>query len=233
MRTVIPEGLAIVNKWPQMVVTGKRLSARRAKDIIFRTDTSLTSFSEYSWGNNHEWQSWAMKTLGFDLLKDKDGKTEWDVVNEVREKLGIVRTDYVHNTWAASAFIGGPHGWCHPDGKILFTDNIGKWPNLSKVIEDWEKLQDAFPYIDVAGTLMDKESSEDDRQPIISFLVKKGKIEFTTDHDGIHPEFEKEDPMETLIANWGSPNREQGLPDSWIVELGKKTKPLIEAAMNK
>jgi len=234
MRTVIPKDLVISNKWPQMVVTGKPVTVEQAKDIIFRTDTSLTRFSKYGWGNNHRWGEWAQKTLGFDLLREPESdRMDWEIIQEIKNKLGMIETEYVSNTWAASCFIGGPHGWCHPDGKIEFTDNIGKWPSLEAVIEDWEKLQDAFPYIDLAVTLMDKEDCEEDKKPVVSFLVKDGKITFTTDHDNIHQEFDTADKMEDFITRFSSPNREQGLPDSWIIELAKKTKPVIEAELKK
>ena len=38
-------------KWPQMIVTGKRVTVDQAKEIIFRTDSFLSDASDYSGGN--------------------------------------------------------------------------------------------------------------------------------------------------------------------------------------
>jgi hypothetical protein len=40
-------------KWPQMRVTGKKISISRAKEIIFATDTFLTGCS---CGNYQDWE---------------------------------------------------------------------------------------------------------------------------------------------------------------------------------
>jgi hypothetical protein len=45
-------------KWPQMIVTGKPVTVENAKDIIFRTDSFLTSSDEFSGGNNKEFNDW-------------------------------------------------------------------------------------------------------------------------------------------------------------------------------
>jgi hypothetical protein len=248
MKTKIPEGVEIHNKWPQMLVTGKSLTIEQAKDIILRTDSFFLdgAFSKYGGGNNHEWGDWARSVLGTKEWvaleeEDRDKRPSWGEMSEalepIRKKLGHIRTEYVHNTWASSCFIGGPHGWCHPDGRIYYDDNIGKWPSISAVIEDWEKLVEAFPYIEVAVTLFDGEDCEEDKKPITSFVIKDGVINFTDQHDAIHyaPALDKstEALMQRFAMDFNNPLREQGLPDFWIEDLGKVQKPLMQKALKK
>lgn len=45
-------------KWPQMIVTGKPVTIDQAKEIIFRTDSFLTSSDEFAGGNNREFNEW-------------------------------------------------------------------------------------------------------------------------------------------------------------------------------
>lgn len=76
----------------------------------------------------------------------------------------------------SSCFISGSHGWCHPGGTISFVDNVGKWPSVEEIKNDWEILAKAFPFLKMEITLMDKESCEEDSQPVVSMVVRNEEV---------------------------------------------------------
>ena len=236
-------------KWPQCLITGPAVTVEQAKDIIFRTDLFLTSLSKYAGGNNHRWNEWARKELGHDALdyelpqnpSEADYakmRASWDTVDMVRKQLRVVSTEFVGNSWASCAYIFGPHGWCHPSGKIYFCDNVGKWPEVKEVIADVETIGEAFPYVEFWLTLMDGEQfSDEPKSPVVTMHLKDGKVEL---FEGTLEPFEGVVHTRGLdgLAGaarsmaFGNHSREQGLPDQWIKELGEKTRPLIKQLLS-
>lgn len=102
--------------------------------------------------------------------------------DEFNLKVGRVKTEYVNNSWFSSPYIGGPHGWMHPDGTIGYADNVGKWPSVETIYEDWKKIGEAFPQLNLKVTLMSGESCEDNTHPLVTMEIKNGKIRFTEKH---------------------------------------------------
>ena len=88
----------------------------------------------------------------------------------------MIETNYVRNTWIGSSFVHGPHGWCHPDGQIDHIDNVGKWPSVEEIRDDWQMLATAFPFLILTATLMSGESCEDDTKPIVTMSVADGRV---------------------------------------------------------
>lgn len=232
-------------KWPKLLMSGKPVDQGLAKNIIFRTDRFLSHPTGFG-GNNHRWEKWARKALGYNLLwKDPDGDDRWDnrredidtctIAHVFGERMAVVETEYVHNTWASAAYIFGPYGWMHPDGQIGYVDNVGKWPSVSEVIEDLGKIQNAWPSLEITATLFDGEGVED-AKPVVTLLIRPGHgIQATLEHEKHHypmPTIKRSmDDLTFLLGTeplHGGPGREQGLPDAWIEELGKITKPIIE-----
>lgn len=221
-------------KWPQMYVTGVPVTVEQAKEIIRRTDTF---FSLGYGGNNRQYDAWVRETLDmppspFGLPFDADGVAARQAAREkeiaFEARWNPLRTSYVHNSWVSSSFIGGPHGWCHPDGAIGFVDNVGKWPSVSDIEEAWAALAAAFPFIDVAVTLYDREATEEGNEPVVSMVIKGGKVELldptTVDVHATHSPASRRaggsstSAAEEFMAQFHNPRREQGLPDSWILE---------------
>lgn len=97
-------------------------------------------------------------------------------------KVGRIKTYYIRNSWFSSPFIGGPHGWIHPDGTIGFADNVGKWPSVESIYDEWKEIGKAFPQLELKVTLMSGESCEDRTQPLVTMELKNGKIRITENH---------------------------------------------------
>ena len=234
-------------KWPRHYVTGVPMTVEQAKEIIRRTD----SFFVHGYGgNNHEYDRWVRKTLSMppgwndrpsrpypkedapqaeknaDLAARRAENAEDQRLTEGWEKRWHpLSTQYIHNSWVSNAFIGGPHGWCHPDGQIGFVDNVGKWPSVEAIFEDWKVLAEAFPFIEIAATLFDGESCEAGTRPIVSMVVRESKVTLVDPADvNVHEKHPKAlrradgavDATVEFISSMNTVWREQGLPDGWV-----------------
>lgn len=232
-------------KWPQLKLTGVPVTEAQAKDIIARTDSFITSISSWCGGNNRAWNDWALNALGFsellvfstrfigseNLIKGF-APAYYEILDEVRKELGFVQTQYVGNHWLSSAFIYGPYGWCSPQGTLAFVDNVGKWPNVEDIFNDLELIAEAFPYVTLTATLMNGEGSEDETFPIITFVVKDGKVVMTDEHNGHHYPVEEPDRSDAaMMRRFEFDLSEQGVPDAWVREFGNKFKPAVNKAL--
>ena len=108
-------------KWPQMYTTGKPVTIEQAKEIIRRTDTFIAGWG----GNDHDFDERTSAALRILRYSDVDcSYDQFDAYrNEWQRQWGYLQTEYVSNSWISACFIGGPHGWMHPDGQIGFLDN--------------------------------------------------------------------------------------------------------------
>ena len=214
-------------KWPQMIVRGQPVTVDQAKEIIRRTDSAFVHSLS---GNDHE----TIKTIAQKLALpsamwfDQDNRRDWSVqdfhktwedAQHYRDVWGVISTEYVRNEWVSSAFIFGPNGWCHPDGTIAFDHNVGKYPSVEAVANDWDLLVTAFPFLDLTATLMSGEGCEDDIRPVATIRVKDGVVTICnpeTPPEVIRPDFSKA----IQIINSEDLGREMGIPMAWIDEWG-------------
>jgi hypothetical protein len=238
-------------KWPQMLVTGTPVTVEQAKEIIFATDSTLTS----TWmggGNDRRFQEWIKEITGYikinpgewgaakpfsemteeEKIADRDLQNRrWRAEAALRERAGFIETSYVSNNWASCAFIFGAHGWCHPTGMISYIDNVGKWPGVREVYDDWVKIAERWKFLNIYVTLMSGESSDDATTPVVSFHVHDGIVE--TFEGTLEPHqnkplernFEVELNVNCIIGNY---SREQGLPRQWIVEFAERIRPIVD-----
>lgn len=239
-------------KWPQMLVWGKAVTQAQARDIILRTDSFLHNLGDYYGGNNHEYNKMVSDTLGYTRIKDAIAEQEklaiesgavkdswglkWNLQEAAQQKIkdaiNPIETSYVKNDWTSCAFIYGAHGWCHPDGKIGFVDNVGKWPSAEEVYEDWRKLSAAFPYLDLHVTLMSGESCEDDCTPVITFIVNHGLVGIAetptvpTDHLFLNA-LTKSRSAENITYEWNT-RSENKLPDLWLHDFNRMLGNTVE-----
>ena len=184
-------------KWPQMRVLGKKITEEQAFEIIRRTDTFMYHGYKYS-SNDHQGDLEMAKMLGMTLREDDGGEFEdsqyYEEFRKWVEEWGSIQNEYVTNNWLSSAFIGGPHGWCNPNGNIYYEDNIGKWPEIEYVLKEWEKIAEAFPFLNLDAVLYNGESGEIGNIPIIRFHIENGKVEvFDPLKDGLG-----------MVEEWGA-----------------------------
>lgn len=235
-----------------MLVWGKPVSVEQAKEIIFLTDRVLTSFDTFYGGNDKEWNENVVRWLGYKELTDHCKHLEqlslaydrerslmlWNPIYEaslyLRRKLNAPETDtdYVTNSWASCAYVYGPHGWCHPDGTIGYVDNVGKWPEARSLFDEWSKLAERFPFLDLKVTLMDREHSEENKVPVFSIKVCDGKAELIpteTPQPGDMPAIDRSDSV--FMKRLMSRGAEIGLSEDWIFEYAEKYKDVIQEAV--
>jgi len=189
-------------KWPQMLVSGRKIIKQDALEIIRRTD----SFFSWGGGNDREYVKNVYKMLKIPEMDDYEDYRSYASDKDAWEKkwnyIGD-KFEYVHNSWISNAFIYGPSGWCHPDGKIEFFYNVGKWPSCEDIYDEWAAISKYFPTINLAAVLFDGEHSEDTK-PVIGFLIKGGGVEIYNPNVG------------DLLCGFPIPKKDDDLEDSMI-----------------
>ena len=227
-------------KWPQVFLTGKDVSKEQALDILFRTDQFINSLGVLG-GNDREWETRAARRMGVPTRKEQydnleKAKLSYKMMDAWGNRDGAVKTEYVNNAWISTAYIGGPSGWCSPQGKIYHDKNVGKWPSVECVYNDLVKISEAFPYLEAAATVMNGEWCEDNKQAVVSFLIANGGVK-VVDTEGDdwkdlhHHEMKNEgfDEMLKFIASGSPRNREHGLGWEDCATMFDKVKQWLEA----
>ena len=157
-------------KWPQMLVSGKTIAQEDAMEIIRRTD----SFFGSGFGGND--REYAKQLRAITKMPNNDGEYDYKTWCDWKQRWGYLDLEHIHNDWVTSAFIGGPHGWCHPDGSISFCYNVGKWPNGQEIFNDWSKISNEFPFLKLGVILMDRENCENGAKAVIGFKIADGIV---------------------------------------------------------
>lgn len=166
-------------KWPQCVINGEKITEKQALEIIRRTDDFFLGHE----GNNKKFNKRAKEICKCPDFNDfKNSKHyDWDKYHETKDefekKWRLIKTKYINNAWISCCWIGGYHGWCHPDGTIAFCNNIGKWPCVEDVYEDLCKLGREFPFLKLTCTLMNGEENYCDRS-LVTMKLFNGIVEF-------------------------------------------------------
>ena len=207
-------------KWPQMIVRGTPVTVEQAKEIIRRTDRSFTGTLS---GNDHATNRVIAKKIGmpagtFYDPRDRAPNYDWDAVEVFGTAWGEIYTEYVTNDWIACCFIGGPHGWCHPDGTIFYSDNVGKYPGVEDVARDWAAILMEFPILDLTATLMSGESCEDGVEPVCTITVRDGRVVVGPPQNDFQRPTDRdvEECVRRLSAD--PVGRECAIPMAWIDE---------------
>ena len=209
-------------KWSKMWTTGRPVTIDQAKEIIRRTD----SFFLRCQGGRSGVDDWEralarrlrMPHLWADHPRAEDDWCAWETARDhwIAAWGGIVTT-HAENDWINSCFVYGPHGWCHPDGHIAFVDNVGKWSHVQDVVDDWRQIAQAFPFLDLAATLLD--GSDDDKtdiRPVVTVLVRQGEarlVEGSMRHHEAYPAASRRTDEEEYMGSGHGP-----IPDAWYDE---------------
>lgn len=157
-------------KWPALVVVGSPVTREQAAEIIVRTDSWSVGTNDRAW----ERAVYAAAGIGY-VEKDGYGHAVYEDVDRFREECGVLSLEYLTNTRIASAYIGGPHGWCNWNGNIGCSSyNIGKWPDVETVYREWTAIAEAFPFLRLSSQLFSGEGTEDDTRPVVQFDIADG-----------------------------------------------------------
>lgn len=203
----------ITNKWPGMIVQGDNVTEEQAAEILLRTDRFLPNF-RYAC-NDRDFMREVQEL--FPIVEEGDDDLSWiEAYNKNREIYRTISLSYVQNQRIMSAWIGGTNGWCDWDGTIGSANkNIGKWPSVEGVADDWAAIAQAFPFLKLRCQLFNGETCEEDAEPILLFTVSDGKV-VVEDSDECLGVFEEADFSMLL-----TPQSERGIT---IPQLKKKLK---------
>lgn len=157
-----------LNKWPAMLVVGEKVTVEQAIEINFRTACSYWS------SNDKDFLAFIAEVIGANVGNYRNV----EFTDEIREAWGHIPLEYLSNSNIVSSYIGGPHGWCSWDGEIFSNSyNIGKWPTVREVYDDWCRIAEAFPFLNLRCQLMSGECSEERLTALVEFVVKDGAVE--------------------------------------------------------
>lgn len=212
-----------LNKWPGLLVVGKTVTREQAMEIIIRTDSLWFTTNDYKFAKELNGYLFDVKIeeSGYgkdnDAIADKlgvDRSNSWNDVHAYREtklaEVGQIPLNYLDNDRIVSSWIGGSKGWCNWNGKILCDNfNIGKWPSVQDVYNDWVAIAKAFPFLDLKAQLLSTEICDMDNEPevVVQFNIKNGKVKMSeTKRLLTQP---KELDFSSML-NFGNPSRERG-----------------------
>lgn len=183
-------------QYSKMIVTGQPVEVEQAKDIIMKTDQFLTSTSIYSGCERLNFNNGYREYSGLNYARENFDDYFYSYI---KEELGLIKTTYIENDWASSSKFLGPNGWCHPDGQIFFSGEIGPWPTDEKLLAEWKMIAEAFPYLNLSATYMVSTEMIIDQwleydmpldrslRPAFNIRVLEGKAEITKADLTAHP----------------------------------------------
>lgn len=202
-------------KWPAFIVTGKNITVDQAKEILIRTGGRTFSSNDHNFDRELNLAFYGYYCDSYDLidiLRRQSHIEDAYEFMETRAKEWGVLSDiyYLKNHQVVSAYVGGPHGWCHWDGSIGTTSyNIGKWPSVEDVYNEWVIIAKTFPYLELRCQLLSGETCEENVQPVVEYIVKNGKVKIKKPTDFLaRPTDDMIENMKGIFSN--NPYRERG-----------------------
>lgn len=156
-------------KWPAMTVQGESVTKEQAAEIILRTN--------HWWAtcNDRVWLATVWDALGVKHEPGEPQAFDFKSLEECVATLDPVAVEYLNNSRVMSSWIGGAHGWCDWEGRIFSANyNIGKWPSVKGVLDEWRAIAKAFPYLKLRCQLWSRETSEEDNTPLVEYVVENG-----------------------------------------------------------
>lgn len=168
-------------KWPECRVEGMNVSPEQAMEILIRTDGWYVST------NDQAWQAHVYHLAGVpqDLTRSR---TDWGLWDPFLEQHRVLDLEYLNNDQIASCYIGGPHGWCSWDGTVAQRGcNIGKWPSVDTVYEEWQRIAEAFPFLSLRCQLFSGEECEAGSVPVVEYVVAEGSVRMCEPQEPLEP----------------------------------------------
>lgn len=156
-------------KWPAMTVHGVHITREQAGEVLIRTNR----WDQHT--NDRRWNEQVWKMAGVPLADSY--LSNFDEIRRVEERLRVLPLQYLRNERIASSWLGGPHGWCDWDGTIFSNQyNIGKWPQVNEVRDEWAVIAKTFPFLNLVCTLWSEEAGVPNNKPLVCFRVVKGRV---------------------------------------------------------
>jgi len=205
-------------KWPAMVVKGKKITEEQACQVIIRTSSLDFCSNDKPFEKDLHEVLYGVRATWIDLAENiaytyKITEDEaYDFIYKKKKEYGILPISFLTNNRILSSSITGPYGWCNWDGSIYSNNyNIGKYPSVEDVYNDWVIIAEAFPFLELKCHLFDKEVSEVDSHPVIEYSVKGGKVKIYKPKSILgYPELDIYKTMFNLIQLSISTYRERG-----------------------
>lgn len=172
-------------KWPGLLVVGQPITKEQAMEVLIRTDGLDFMCNDRDWDRALTKLVYAVDSLSWNLndgLKEQLGIEGWNEQTQYtelrRSVVKPVELYYLRNERISSSWIGGPHGWCKWDGSIGCSNyNVGKWPGIEEIYNEWVLVAEAFPFLDLKSQLLDCEIGDDKTATaVVEFTIKDGKV---------------------------------------------------------
>ncbi len=186
-------------KWPGLLVVGDKVTREQAMEILIRTDDLQFSCNDTQFVRQLSKVVYGIDTGSSWCVADamqKQGMSwqdAWNKINEIQSEFRILEDlYYLQNRQIVSAWVGGPHGWCDWEGNIYTAQyNIGKWPDVRDVYNEWCIIASTFPFLKLTAQLLNCEIGDDaSGVPVIQFNVANGIVTMSTPESKITPEVE-------------------------------------------
>ena len=173
-------------KWPGLLVVGEKITPSQAQEILIRTN----GFPVF--GNDREFEKLVNQVMYgeyvphhelYEVMGAKsnqpDAFSKYNSLNKYHEELNLLTLNYLSNHRVLSAWVGGPYGWCDWEGHIYSSSfNIGKYPEVEEVFNDWVDIATAFPFLNLKCQILNDEiGSKSEEIPVVEFVVKNGIVE--------------------------------------------------------
>ena len=200
-------------KWPALVVVGENVTKDQAKEILIRTDDLFFSSNDRTFDAALNNVVYGIRKTFWDI---EDSQMFWDRQRVIIEQCKLLGLSYLRNHRIVSSWIGGPHGWCKWNGEIgCHNYNIGKWPSIEEVYNEWVIIASAFPFLKLKSQLFNCEAGEEvegGAKPIVEFNITLGQVQIYEPTETLkEPRFGDEDVEKQLAAIFsGRDERERG-----------------------
>lgn len=164
-----------LGKWPHVLVWGKSVTPEQAEEVILRTH--CFPFST----NAHDARDIFEKKMG--IAGDaygRDWRARWESEQVAARKIRSLYghgIEYLYNANVMSSYAWGPGGWIHWEGTVGSQGkNIGKWPQIEEVYDEWVLIAKTFPYLDLTCHLHPDEGVDGLDNPLVEFRIQGGHV---------------------------------------------------------
>jgi hypothetical protein len=216
--------MEITTKWPRLIVVGEPVDPEQADEILVRTARWYLST------NDREFEQQVYQTLGIKTVPYTEHGTlehpDFWALEKWENAHGVLDLEFLGNQRIASAYIGGPHGWCDWDGTIgSFDYNIGKWPSLESVHAEAKQIAEAFPYLDLRMQFIEEEGEGSIAAQIdvadgkATIVEPDGMLVHPTDWVGADPE--------AMVRRVLEPHRERGVDLQRLVAAVRRVERVL------